>query len=64
MHIFDVRNDSFKFMATMAVYSVAVCCASAYISRAEGQVGQISGNDGWLSVWFSQNQHGFRMVLS
>ncbi len=38
---FHVRNDSFfEFMASMAVLSVAVCCASAYISRADGRVGQ------------------------
>ncbi len=47
---FHVRNDSFfEFMASMAVLSVAVCCASAYISRADGQVGQSFGNDGGSS---------------
>ncbi len=33
-------------MASMAVLSVAVCCTSAYISRADGRVGQSFGNDG------------------
>ncbi len=36
----------------MAVLSVAVCCASAYISRADGRVGQSFGNVGESSVQF------------
>ncbi len=54
---FHVRNNSFfEFMASMAVSSVAVCCASAYMSRANGAVGQSFGNDGGSSVLFGQNQ--------
>ncbi len=49
-------------MASMAVLSVAVCCASAYISRADGRDSQSFGNDSWLSVRFSQNQDGFGKV--
>ncbi len=30
---FHIRDSFFEFMAGMAVLSVAVCCASAYISR-------------------------------
>ncbi len=60
---FHIRNDSFfEFMASMAVLSVAVCCASAYISRADCPDDQSFGNDGGLSVWFSQNQLGFGRV--
>ncbi len=61
---FHIRNDSFfEFMASMAVLSVAVCCLSAYIIRADGQVGQRFGNDGQSLVQFGQNQHGFGRVL-
>ncbi len=38
------------------------CCASAYISQADGWVGQSFGNDGQSSVRFGQNQHGFGRV--
>ncbi len=59
---FHVRNNSiFEFMASMAVLSV-VCYASAYISWADGRVGQSFGNDSGSSVWFGQNQLGFRRV--
>ncbi len=60
---FHIRNDSFfEFMASMAVLSVAVCCASAYISRSDGRVSHSFGNDGQSLVWFGQNQHGFGRV--
>ncbi len=57
MHIFMSETTRFlEFMASMAALSVAVCCVSAYISRADGRVSQSFGNDSGLSVWFSQNQ--------
>ncbi len=63
---FHDKNDLFfEFMASMAVLSVvAVCCASAYISRADGQACQSFGNDKVSSVRFGQNQFGFGRVLS
>ncbi len=37
---FHVRNDSFfEFMATVAVFSAAVCCASAYMNQADSRGG-------------------------
>ncbi len=60
---FHVRNESFfEFMASMTVLSVARCCAPAYISWADGRVGQSLGNDGQSSVQFGQNQHRFGRV--
>ncbi len=56
---FHNRNDSlFEFMESMAVLSL--CCASAYMSRADSRVGQSFGNDGRSSVRFGQSQLGFR----
>ncbi len=52
----------FEFMASMAVLSVAVCCASAYVSWVDGRVGQSFGNDSGSSVLFVQNQLGFGRV--
>ncbi len=58
-----VRNTSFfEFMASMAVLSVVVCWAYAYLSRTDGRLGQSFGNDGGSSVQFGQSQLGFRRV--
>ncbi len=60
---FHVRNNCFfEFMASMAVLSVTVRCTSAYISRADGRVGQSFGNDGGSLVQFGQNQLRFGRV--
>ncbi len=45
-----------------AVILPVVYCASAYISLANGRVGQSFGNDGGTSVQFGQNQLRFGRV--